>query len=538
MLQISLTLPGGPGSNLAMSAANTRGRAPRVVVIALDGTDPASIARCIEAGWLPETATFLRRARRVELATLGDLFVPSPWPCAVSGVAVENHGIHAFRPIRSGTLDIIEGMERRVPTPFWEMAVHAGLRADVLDAPICAPPRGNAALAGLRFVEWGAHPPVRQPGSHPPSLISDVVDRHGLHPCREDDPAAETADDLRAIQARICQGIVARERIIVDMLDDPPDLLVAGFAEPHIAEHQFLNLGAAGHPRYSAAVAAELGETPLRLCYETLDASLGRILRRLPDQTTVLMVCLDGLRVIHGGASFLDDILRRSGMTASKAVHPSLARRLWRLLPERLRQTGRRQMPKLVRRTADANFWAGFDWQATRAFALPWTFDGYLRVNLRGREPHGIVEPGAERGALLDEIEAMLRELTIVATGKPAVRRIVRAQETFAGRASAELPDLLVLWDNDAPIEAIESARLGRIANRDIGPRGGHTDRGAIFAWGPGISAGLPISAARDIDLAPTVLALLGIAPLAEMDGRVLADLVERDEPLRATASA
>ena len=148
------------------------------------------------------------------------------------------------------------------------------------------------------------------------------------------------------------------------------------------------------------------------------------------------------------------------------------------------------QVPKLVRRSGDGLFWASFDWAATRAFALPWTMDGYLRVNLRGREPHGIVEPGAERTALLDEIETMLGELKIAGTDKPAVRRIVRAQEMFAGRASAELPDLMVLWDNGAPIEAIESPRLGRIRNRDIGPRGSHTDRGAIFAWGPALRRG------------------------------------------------
>jgi predicted AlkP superfamily phosphohydrolase/phosphomutase len=511
--------------------------APRMVVLALDGADPESIGRCVDAGWLPEMATVIRRARRVELQTLGDLFVPSPWPCAVSGVAVENHGIHAFRPIRSGTLDIIEGMQRHVPAPFWETAVRAGLRADVLDAPICAPPPEDAALDGLRFVEWGAHPPVRAPGSFPPSLVTTMTDRHGVHPCREDDPSAMTVDDLSSIQVRLCDAVRARENIIMDMLDgDAPDLLVAGFSEVHIAEHQFLNLTAPEHPRYDAAVSAALGDVPLRLVYQAIDATIGRIVQRLPAETTVLLVCLGGLRVIHGGAQLLDDILRKTGLTASKTVRPSLARRLWRLLPERLRQAGRRQVPRLVRRSGDNLFWASFDWSATRAFSLPWTFDGYLRINLRGREPHGTVADGAERAALLDEIETMLRELKIAGTDKPAVRRIVRAQEHFAGRASAELPDLLVMWNNEAPIEAVESARLGRIKNRDNGPRGGHTDRGAIFGWGPGIAAGPPVTGARDIDVAPTVLALLGIAPPKGMDGRVVGDLLHAQGQSRLSA--
>jgi predicted AlkP superfamily phosphohydrolase/phosphomutase len=127
---------------------------------------------------------------------------------------------------------------------------------------------------------------------------------------------------------------------------------------------------------------------------------------------------------------------------------------------------------------------------------------------------------------LLDEIEAMLVELKIAGAEKAAVRRVVRAQEAFPGCATAQLPDLLVKWNSDAPIEAIESPRLGRIENRDSGPRGGHSDRGGIFAWGKGIAAGPPVAGARDIDVAPTVLSLLGIAPPEGLDGCVIGDLL------------
>jgi predicted AlkP superfamily phosphohydrolase/phosphomutase len=502
---------------------------PGLVVIALDGTDPDSIAQRVNAGWLPELARILPEARRVEVQTLADLFIPSSWPCALSGIAVQNHGIHAFRPIRSGTLDIIEGTERHVPTPFWETAVQAGLRANVLDAPICAPPPKEATLDGLRFVEWGSHPPVRGPGSYPPSLISGVIDRHGSHPCREDDLTAMTASELTSMQVRLCEGVRVRENIIMDMLDgDAPDLLVAGFSEVHTAEHQFINLTVSGHGRYDPGVATALGDAPLRSVYQAIDATIGRIVRRLPGETAVLLVCLCGMEVNHGGQYLLDDVLRKVGLTGSKPVRSSLAlaRQLWRLLPERFRIAGHLQAPFLLRRSGKELFWASFDWAATRAFSLPWGYDGHLRVNLRGREPHGIVEPGAERSALLDEIEAMLVELKIAGTEKAAVRRVVRAQEVFPGRAAAELPDLLVKWSSDAPIEAIESPRLGRIENRDSGPRGGHSDRGGIFAWGNGIAAGPPVAGARDIDVAPTVLSLLGIAPPAGLDGCVIGDLL------------
>jgi predicted AlkP superfamily phosphohydrolase/phosphomutase len=177
-------------------------------------------------------------------------------------------------------------------------------------------------------------------------------------------------------------------------------------------------------------------------------------------------------------------------------------------------------------RAKEAAFFSSFDWAATRAFALPWTYDGYLRINQRGREPFGTVDPGAERAQLLDEIEAMLSELRIADTDKPAVRYMVRTQDLYVGRESAELPDLMVFWHDDEPLDAVESPRIGRVENRDIGVRGTHTNRGAIFAWGPTVAPGPPLDGARDIDVAPTVLAMLGVDPPEQLDGRVIASLV------------
>ena len=93
-------------------------------------------------------------------------------------------------------------------------------------------------------------------------------------------------------------------------------------------------------------------------------------------------------------------------------------------------------------------------------------------------------------------------------------------------RESAELPDLMMFWNNDESLDAVESPRIGRVENRDIGIRGTHTNRGAIFAWGPAVVPGPALDGARDIDIAPTVLAMLGVDPPKELDGRVIAGLV------------
>ncbi len=393
-------------------------------------------------------------------------------------MAVENHGIHNFRPIRSGTIDIVEPTERPLPTPFWEIAVRAGLGATVVDVPIYGPPPPQAALDGLRYLEWGAHPAIRPGGSFPPSLISEVQLRHRAHPFRDDDSSLKTVEELTAAKVRLCEGIRAREQIVLDLLDGAPDLLVASFSEAHIGGHQFLNLTTKDHPQYDPAVVAELGERPLRTVCEAIDSAVGRILDRLPADATVVVACAGGLRVSHGSSSLLDDVLRRAGLTARAPSRLDALRRLWRRLPAGLRRAGAKRLTGVFSRAKEAAFFSSFDWSATRAFALPWTYDGYLRINQRGREPFGTVDAGAERTQLLDEIEALLGELRIAGTDKPAVRYMVRTQDSYVGRDSAELPDLMVFWHNDEPLDAVESH-----AHRT---RGEPRHRGARHAYEPG----------------------------------------------------
>ena len=47
---------------------------------------------------------------------------------------------------------------------------------------------------------------------------------------------------------------------------------------------------------------------------------------------------------------------------------------------------------------------AGIAWQHSRAFLIDNANEGYIRINLKGREPQGIVEPGKEYEDLCEEI--------------------------------------------------------------------------------------------------------------------------------------
>ena len=60
------------------------------------------------------------------------------------------------------------------------------------------------------------------------------------------------------------------------------------------------------------------------------------------------------------------------------------------------------------------------------AFALPSFYDGRIRINLRGRERHGIVDPSRYEETCRD-LETLLRECRDPRTGEPVVDSFERA---------------------------------------------------------------------------------------------------------------
>jgi predicted AlkP superfamily phosphohydrolase/phosphomutase len=167
-----------------------------------------------------------------------------------------------------------------------------------------------------------------------------------------------------------------------------------------------------------------------------------------------------------------------------------------------------------------------------KAFALPSFSEGYVRLNVRGREKDGIVD-AADYEAVCREISAELHRLTDARTGKPAVKRVVRTRVGPDGPAvDGERPsdaDLIVVWEG-VPIDVVDHPAAGRIGPVPFKRSGSHVHRGFLMAAGPGVPAGERLPEAHALDIPPTILALLGAAIPAHFDGRPLA-VMEDDAP-------
>jgi hypothetical protein len=103
---------------------------------------------------------------------------------------------------------------------------------------------------------------------------------------------------------------------------------------------------------------------------------------------------------------------------------------------------------------------AGIDFTRSQAYCVPNANEGYVRVNLKGREPRGLVTQGAAYQDLLAELETQINELTVPASAKPAVHRTFRIDDVFPGPARPNLPDLVVTWNVEPESSPISNPAL------------------------------------------------------------------------------
>jgi predicted AlkP superfamily phosphohydrolase/phosphomutase len=172
-------------------------------------------------------------------------------------------------------------------------------------------------------------------------------------------------------------------------------------------------------------------------------------------------------------------------------------------------------------------------WPRMKAFALPSFSEGYVRINVRGRERDGIVDP-ADYDRTCDEVEAMLRQMRNPRTGSPLVRKVMRSRASaFDGDPKLPDPDLLILWTAE-PADMADTP-FGRIGPLPFQRTGSHVERGFLLASGPGIPSAVSSDEPHALDLAPTLLSMLDVPIPSYMEGKALFDRAQRAAPAAAT---
>ena len=524
----------------------------KVIVLCFDGASPVLLKQWAADGTLPNIHSVMQRGLVADTLSVEGFFIGSTWPSLYTGSTPARHGLHYLVQLVPGTYRLERPADGRLidGEPFWTTLSRAGRRVAVLDVPLS---RVDTAINGIQVVEWGGHDSLYGFHAWPAVLEQTIPADFGEYPLGPScDAAHRSAADYLSFTETLISGVRAKTRLTKHFLAQGGwDLFIQVFTEAHCAGHQCWHLHDPAHPAHDAATAALTGD-PLRRVYTAIDASVGEILDEAGNALVVL-VNEHGMSYWYGAQFLLRDILFRLGVASpppelparpvgARSAAVAAARWTWRRLPASFRTKLVPLRDRLVGTAdaADPQPTIGVDEETSRCFVLNNGLAvGGVRLNLAGREPRGVVKPGAEADAFCDWLSRELLAIVDERTGRPLVRRVLRTAAIYNGPRLDALPDLLVEWSDDVPTGSLllaggaaatvraHSAAIGVVEGaNDFGRTGEHRREGLLVVAGQGVRPGLLKRVVSILDIAPTIATILGV-DLPDCDGQAMPELAD-----------
>ncbi len=538
-------------------------RKPKVLIVGLDAATFDLIIPWIAEGKLPNLAALMKEGSWGRLASIVLPITPPAWTSFMTGKNPGKHGIFHFLEAQPGSYELryLNAGSRRAKT-IWRMLNDAGFTVGTMNIPFTYPPEH---LNGFQISGMDT-PSEKSPFIHPPELRSELVGLLGRF-------------ELELRYLGFMSTDARREQVLSEMeqLDDqwlraslylmekrPADVMMFTFMSIDTVQHYFWQYMDPAHHYYDPAAVPRFGDAVFRV-YQRLDDAVGQMLKKISSDTSVFVVSDHGGGPTSDRVIYLNRCLAQLGLlhycrderSAAKKLVQKLVRSVYVSLRASLSHHAKSRLANLLPAfrkwfESTATSFTEIDWGQTKAYCTEvLASPPSIWINRKGVKPAGIVEE-SEYEPLLKLISDKLKELKDPRTNEPVIKRIFRREEIFNGPFSHEAADLILDWwetsnfstnpslpdHSDEP--AVEILERKPATSAEWG--GTHRRDGILIGQGKPFKKGVQIHGARLIDMAPTILYLMGQPVPEDMDGRVLQDLFEpafiEQNPVRAGGSA
>lgn len=522
----------------------------RVLVIGLDGVPWPLVRDWAAAGYMPNLARLIARGASGSLASTMPPTSGPAWSSFATGMNPGKTGIYDFLYRRPGSYVFPPiNASMRDGASLWRIASDAGRRVVVVNVPISYPVE---PVNGVLISGWMT-PYFATDFTWPPEVgeeIRRVVGDYRIYP-------AETFSEGRR------DGFFAACDRLLDMLTETNlhlmrtrewDLFVTVYFDTDRVLHQLWHYLDPAHPWRARSDSRDLS-APVRRYFERLDRDLGRLCEQAGEGTRVLVMSDHGM----GRASrfvVLNNLLLETGflrlkndpMTRLKAFafRRGLTLRNVHRLADRLGMAKHAEYKNVysldpILKKLFLSF-DNVDWGRTRAYSFGRHY-GAVFLNVRGREPLGCVDRGADYERTRDELIETVSSYVDPELERPVISRCLKGEVVYHGARVDEAPDVILLPMDESDIfYGLSDFGSNRVWDSTYRYSGMHRDHGLVIATGPGVRAEHTVRGAEIVDLAPTCLHWLGLDVPGDMDGhpleRAFTDEYRRSDPIRVTAAS
>ena len=464
LLLAFLVVAAGCGSETHdREAVPARDPVGRVMVIGFDGLEPGRVRNLARQGRLPNFGRVIEKGVFTDLMTVLPPSSAPAWTSAVTGVNPGKHGIFGFlkEPSADDNVPIVFNTSRqRGFEAVWEVLSRYGRRSCVLNIPLTSPADSLNGCMVAGFPHTSDDPREKY---YPVDLAARLGDYSpdGIEP-----PEGLGREDKFIMRMDAMSSQLRATGL--ELLDEGAwDLywIVFTFTDRH--QHFFWKYIDPEHPMYDPVQAATYSGM-IDGAYEKADAYLGEFMRRLGDDDLLIIMSDHGFGRLHYTINARNFARRTVG-------------------------------------TTDNVLCADF-------------FGGVFKIDVTGRNAD-------ERYAgIRDRLVESLLSLKDPERGVNMIDSVYVKDDLYRGPYLGNAPDVICLERSGYLFSRLPRTADLRVLDRGPNPlwvhTGYHRRNGSLGLYGKAVRAGAQVDA-RITDVAPIIMAYLGVPAPDEVDGRV-----------------
>ena len=448
----------------------------KVLVIGLDGASPLLLEK-----WIEDLPTFKKfKERGLWGLSIPPIPAQTPvaWTTFMTGKNPGKHGIFSFAMRKPGTY------ERNIISPsmigsetLWSILSNYGKRVGVVNVPMAAKEEINGfMIPGFLARNEGVPYPrevkrrLEEKFGRTGIVIGDV----------ETDILKRVKSDPNLFFKRINEITDELSEISLYLLEKENwDFFMAVFMGTDRIQHFFWKYIEEIHQEKESEYGLKI-----KKYYQKLDQIIDKFLSAIPKDTLTILLSDHGFCPIQKEV-LLNDYLKKKGILKVRG--------------------------------------GKIDLERSKAVSYGY---GDLWLNVKGREPKGVIQQGEEYNEVREEIIQFLENLEI--DGEKPIKKVLKREEIYLGPLIRNAPDLMTIfntgWQAARRLETTKKSKKEYVNETPMWS-GGHDGAhdpidvpGFLAIIGSGIKGRKAIRA-NLYDLAPTILSTYGIPIPVDMDG-------------------
>jgi len=505
---------------------------PQLLVIGLDGATFEIIEPLAKAGHLPNLNSLMNQGIWERLKSTIPPVSPQAWSSFLTGVNPGKHGIFGFQgpAIKRMNQRTISNYTSIQSPTILKLISDAGLKTVVLGMPMTYPP---VPVNGYNIPEQ--HGP---PKSHPPGLWNEVC---------------STIGDIRDPSSHIAYLFTREKQGYIDFQIALADKQYRAFrfmlsrCRADLAMMVFTQTDRMSHYLWHT-VPDDRTDTsnPIAKIYCAIDGLLGELIHDCGEKTSIIVMSDHGFTNLQQ-ICFLNSYLEEKGFLKKRSFIQSFASRRYPWLVYRSYNAIARRfnLPHIgipfdrLKRPIDPDLYdprlfidphVFIDWRSTEAYMSSMADHGIF-LNVKGREPEGIIHPGNDYERIRQNVRDSLCSMTLPGSNSPMFRNVWMREDLYHGNAISTAPDIIFETNNDTYMCLPHTYHDDLLIDSHI-MTGMHQQDGILIMAGESFIHETMLHQPRIIDLAPTLLNILDLPVPEYMDGRVLVEAL-RTPPVK-----